>query len=81
MPPKRPPFAARRRWFWRASHARRNDYRVYYDPDSGFEYMRDPNLNKRTWHEIDARKGVYRDIDPDSGEPVAGSEGRWRPLR
>lgn len=66
MPPKRPPFAVGRRWFWRASHARRNEYRVYndyrvyrvyYEPDSGFECMRDPNRNTRTWHDIDARKG------------------------
>lgn len=77
-----PPFAQGRRWHLRASHARPYiDRRVWYDPDNGYEYQRDPNPAKGTWHEIDPRAKLYREIDPLTGEPVTGNEGEWGPLR
>ena len=76
-----PPFAAGRRWHKRASKASAQiDRRVWHDLDDDYEYEPDPNRAKGTWHQIDWRQGYYRDIDPETGEPVAGSEGRWRPL-
>jgi hypothetical protein len=54
---------------------------VWFDPHSGFEYERDPRPSAGTWHEIDPLHDRYRDVDPDSGMPIAGSEGDWRPLR
>src|SRR5688572_8191510 len=80
----KPPFAQGRRWRWRMSKRREVNHRVWYDPDTGYEYEPDPRSSHRgrprTWHEIDPRTGEYRDLDPQSGEPVAGSEGRWRHL-
>jgi len=49
--------------------------------DNDFEYERDPDPRKGTWHEIDWRQRLYREINPDSGLPVKGGEGQWRPLR
>jgi len=76
-----PPFASGHHWYKRASGTSRIGHRVFYDPGTGFEYEPDPNPSKDTWHEIDWRRGNYRDIDPETGKPVSGSEGRWRPLR
>ncbi|HET9014946.1 MAG TPA: hypothetical protein VFN57_05080 [Thermomicrobiaceae bacterium] len=76
-----PPFAEGRDWIRRASQSRRIDRRVWYDRDDGYEYMRDPNPPRNTWHQIDVRAEQYRDLDPETGEPVAGSEGEWRSLR
>ena len=78
----KPPFAAGRRWHQRASKARHNvDRRVWHDQDDDYEYERDPTPEKGTWHRIDWRSRSYQEIDRDTGEPVAGGEGRWRPLR
>lgn len=78
----RPPFANGRAWRKRSSNARsKNGERVFYDPGDDFEYEKDPNPNKRTWHRINYRADLYQEIDRDTGNPVAGSEGEWRPLR
>jgi hypothetical protein len=77
----RPPFAEGRDWIRRASQSCHIDRRVWYDRGDGFEYMRDPSRLRDAWHQIDARAERYRDLDPETGEPVAGSEGQWRPLR
>lgn len=80
MPPAKPPFGAGRRWIVRASNV--VGRRVWYDLDSRFEYERDPDFSLRsTWHEIDPRHGLYRDVDVNTGKPINGSEGRWRSLR
>ncbi len=79
--PSPPPFARGRRWRLRASHAKQIKHRVWYDPDTGFEYDADPNPLRATWHEINPRTGEYRDVDRLTGQPVAGSEGRWRHLK
>ncbi len=77
-----PPFAVGRAWYKRSSKARSKDgERVYYDPLDDYEYERDPNPNKRCWHRIYYRADQYQDIDPETGEPVPGSEGERRPLR
>ena len=81
MPRGKPTFAAGRRWIWRASKARDIDRRVWYDLDTDWEYERDPSPEKGTWHEIDWQQRRYREVDPDTGRPVAGSEGQWRQLR
>jgi hypothetical protein len=77
-----PPFAQGRPWRRRANHAGRalRD-RVWYDPTTGYEYAPDPNAGKPTWHEINWRHGLYREIDPVTGQPVHGSVGRWRKLK
>lgn len=78
----RPPFAEGRRWHKRASKA--SDYidrKVWHDQDDDYEYERDDNPAMGTWHRIDWRRGWYQEIDPETGEPVAGSEGHWRHLR
>jgi hypothetical protein len=54
---------------------------VYFDPTTGYEYERDPASRKGTWHEIDWRHNLYRELDAVTGLPVAGGEGEWRPLR
>jgi len=54
--------------------------RVYHG-DDGYEYEPCPMNGKYTWHQIAVRDRAYRDIDPDTGEPIAGSEGNWRPLK
>jgi hypothetical protein len=81
----RPPFALGRDWRRRASHSSKIDHRVWYDPETGYEYERDPRPRPAgaTWHEIDSRtdRNRYRDLDALTGEPVAGSEGQWRPLQ
>lgn len=80
MPP--PPFARGRRWRLRASKAYPAiTHRVWYDPDDGYEYERDPNPHRGTWHRIDWRRRYYQDLDPLTGDPVTGSEGEWRPLK
>src|SRR5262249_40814263 len=79
MPVKPPPLAANRRWLARASPNKELDHRVWCDPGAGHEYDPDPRRNGN-WHEIDPPAGLYRDVDPTTGEPVSGSEGRWRPL-
>ena len=77
----RPLFAHGRAWYKRASGCKRLDRRVNYDPDDGYEYEPDPNPHKRTWHQINPRTCEYREIDPDPGQPVAGSEDAWRRLQ
>ena len=77
-----PPFADERYWSKRASHARRYiNRRVWYNSADGYEYERDPTPAKGTWHQIDWRNGLYRELDAETGLPVSGSEGEWRPLR
>ena len=76
-----PAFSIGRGWRKRGSHATQIDRRVHYDPTTDYEYEPDPNPAKNTWHEIDYRHGMYRDVDPTTGDPVDGSEGAWRPLR
>jgi hypothetical protein len=76
-----PPFAEGRRWVKRASHARQLNQRVFFDPDDGYEYWPDPRPLSTNWHQIDWRRGRYRDLDADTGLPVSGHEGQWRPLR
>lgn len=78
----RPLFALDRRWQKRSSKAReKHGDRVYYDPDDDFEYEADPNAAKLTWHRIRYRTNEYQEIDSETGKPVAGSEGQWRPLK
>src|SRR5579859_2719343 len=81
MPRGKLRFAAGRRWIWRSSKTRDIDRRVWYDTDVDREYERDPSPEKRTWHEIDWQRRQYREVDPDTGQPVTGSEGQWRQLR
>jgi hypothetical protein len=81
MPIGKPPFAEGRDWIWRTSNARSLNQRVWYDRDDGYEYFPDPRRAHGTWHQIDPRNNLYRDIDPTTGNPVSGSEGRWRPLK
>lgn len=76
----RPPFAEGRDWIRRASQSRHIDRRVWYDRGDGYEYEPELNPLRQTWHQIDWRHGRYRDLDPETGQPVAGSEGQWRPL-
>lgn len=79
-----PAFARGRRWWKRASKAEPQiKRRVWFDPSTGFEYEADPNPARLTWHEIDWRGRRYREIDPDSGQPVQGGkgEGEWRVLK
>ena len=75
-----PPFAQGRRWHRRASGVPTMNRRVWHDLDDDHEYEPCPQADKGTWHEIDWRARRYRDIDPVTGLPVAGSEGQWRPL-
>ncbi len=79
----RPPFAdGRRGWRKRSSKARsKHGEIVYYDPNDDYEYEKEPNPNKRTWHRIDYRADQYQEIDRDTGEPVTGGEGEWHHLR
>ncbi len=78
----KPPFAVGRRWHLRASKAARAiDRRVWHDLDDDFEYERDPDPRKVTWHRINWRQRLYQEIDPETGERVAGGEGEWRHLR
>ena len=59
-----------------------HDKRVWYDPDDDHEYAPCPKRGpSRTFHRIDWRSDYYQDIDPVTGQPVAGSRGQWRPLR
>jgi hypothetical protein len=46
-----------------------------------YEYERDPNPAKGTWHRIDWGKRCYQEIDGVTGERVDGGEGEWRPLK
>jgi hypothetical protein len=55
--------------------------RVWHNADDKYEYEPHPNVDVDTWHRINPRTGEYQDIDPHTGEPVAGSEGDWRALR
>ncbi|MHB8644260.1 MAG: hypothetical protein ACYDAR_00565 [Thermomicrobiales bacterium] len=57
------------------------DERVWFSPDDNYEYFPDPRPERGTWHQIDWRHNLYRDIDPMTALPVMGSEGEWRPLR
>jgi len=79
--PTPPPFARGRQWRWRASHAKRIRHRVWYDATTGYEYEPDPRPPHDRWHEVNPRTGEYRDVDRESGQPVAGREGQWRPLK
>ncbi len=54
--------------------------RVYHS-DDGYDYEPCPKFAKGTWDQIAVRQRLYRDIDPETGNPVAGSEGEWWPLR
>jgi len=79
MPP--PPFAIGRGWSKRSSKARgKNGERVFYDPNDDFEYEKDPNPAKRTWHRIRYRTNEYQEIDRETGLRVAGEEGDWHLL-
>ena len=79
MPRAKPSFADRRRWYLRASKAYPAiDRRIWYDPDDGYEYERDPTPEKGTWHRIDWRRRMYQEIDADTDERVSGGEGEWR---
>ena len=75
-----PPFAQNRRWHRRASRCSEIDRRVRHDLDNDYEYEPDPNPMRGTCHQVDWRRCWYRDLDPRTGNPVAGAEGRWRPL-
>jgi hypothetical protein len=77
----KPPFARGRNWVLGASASKRVTGRVWRDRNTGFAYQRDPNPLRGTRHEIDARRNLYRDLDPQTGAPVNGSEVRWRPLK
>ncbi len=69
------------RWRKRSSKARKkNGDRVYYNPDDDFEYERDDDPFKGTWHRIKYRTSEYQEIDPITGEPVSGGEGNWHLL-
>lgn len=76
----RPIFSQGRRWHRRASRCRQIGGRVWHDLDDGLEYEKCPQ-GKDTWHQIDARRCWYRDIDPITGLPIPGREGQWRPLK
>jgi hypothetical protein len=79
----RPPFSTDR-WYKRASRARskrNDDHRVWYNPDDDFEYEKDPNPAKGTWHRIRYRRDEYQEIDHETGMPVAGGEGEFHRLR
>ncbi len=77
----KPAFAEGRDWTWGASRSKNIKHRVYHDHGNGYEYERDPRSARRLWHEINPRDDTYRDVDPETGTPVAGSEGEWRKLR
>ena len=81
MPVSPPPFAVGRNWRAGVSDNKRHGGRVWKDRDNGFEYEPDPRRARGTWHEMNPRTGEYRDVDPDTGKPVAGREGQWRPLK
>lgn len=71
-----------RKWSKRVSRSGRIDFGVWYDPiNDRYEYVPDPRGGRATWHEVDWRQRLYRDIDPETGQPVSGSEGLWRSLR
>ncbi len=76
-----PPFAQGRRWHRRASKSSKINRQVYHDRDDDYEYERDARGERVTWHQICWRHHLYRDLDPETGEPVAGSEGEWRLLQ
>jgi hypothetical protein len=76
-----PPFASGRGWTRGMGRSRHIKRRVWHDPGNGFEYEPDQRSLRGTWHEIDPRQEIYRDVDPTTGEPVAGSEGQWSPLK
>ena len=66
----------------RYSRSNRVNRRVWFAMDDDtYEYEKDPRPDRGTWHEINWRQNEYRDIDPATGTPVGGSEGKWRPLR
>lgn len=75
-----PPFAKGRRWHRRASRCRQINERVWHDLDDNFEYEK-CSQGKGTWHQIDARRCWYRDVDPATGLPIPGHDGQWRPLK
>lgn len=76
-----PPFAAGRRWHKRSSKAqKKNGQRLYHDQDDDFEYERDDDPLKGTWHRIRYRTSEYQEIDATTGEPVSGGEGDWHLL-
>lgn len=79
MPP--PPFALGRGWYKRSSKALgKHGERIFYDPNDDFEYEKDPNPHKGTWHRIKYRTNEYQEIDRTTGNPVAGNEGEWHLL-
>lgn len=45
---------------------------MFYDPNDDFEYEKDPNPAKRTWHQIRYRTNEYQEIDRETGLRVAG---------
>jgi len=83
MPPNLPPFAGNgRKWHWGMSRAKRwIKNRIWHNAEDRYEYEPHPNADTDTWHRINPRTGEYQDIDPETGEPVSGSEGQWRHLK
>ena len=89
-PPEPPPFLAepqepdmqRRKpkpgLIWRSSACKQFDERVFADAKAGREYWY--CRSRGTWHEIKPQERRFRDVDPTTGQPVMGREGKWRPL-
>ena len=78
----KPPFATGK-WYKRQSRSENIDRRVWFDPDTGYEYERCNESGKRTkglWHEIDVSDQTYRDVDP-RGLPMPEDHGRWKRLK
>lgn len=78
----RPPFLGPRAYKRRSRAASMDDKPVWYDPDDRHEYDKCPKRGpNQTYHRIDWRGDHYQDIDRETGQPVAGRRGEWRPLR
>jgi len=78
------PGFATEKWRKRASQSRNINRRLWFDPESGYEYEPCNEAGKRLkgyWHEIDARNETYRNIDPETGQPIAGEDGEWKRLK
>ncbi len=66
---------------WPREQIAKINRQVYHNRDDDYEYERDARGERVTWHQICWRHHLYRDLDPETGEPVAGSEGEWRLLQ